>query len=112
MHKAEKFECVFSVRIFGTKKNFFGLFTTMVLPLFFFFFFGQVPAGQPQIFGEEGRFEVGMVRELSYVVSKVNWSRVEPVWSRLDTLLGRVLADFCHFWPFLAIFGPFLAKNR
>ncbi len=26
-------------------------------------------------------------------------------WSRLDTFLGRVLADFWPFWPFLAVFG-------
>ncbi len=51
-----------------------------------------------------------MVRELSHVVSKVNWSRFGSGWSRIDTFLGRVLADFFsflvifgHFWPFLVI---------
>ncbi len=27
---------------------------------------------------------------------------------RVDTFLGQVLADFSHFWPFLAIFDHFL----
>ncbi len=30
----------------------------------------------------------------------------------VDAFLGRVLADFCRFWPFLAIFGPFWRISR
>ncbi len=69
-----------------------------------------MPAGGPQISVEVGRFEVRMVREWSHVVSKVNWSRFGSGWSRLDTFLGRVLADFCHFWPFLAFLGAIFGK--
>ncbi len=48
-----------------------------------------------------------MVREWSHVVSKVNWSRFGLGCSRRDTFLGRIVADFCHFWAFLAVFGHF-----
>ncbi len=58
--------------------------------------------GVPQISVEEDRIDARMVREWSNNVSKVDWSRFGSVWSRMEAVLGRVLAGFGRFWPFLA----------
>ncbi len=56
--------------------------------------FGKVPAGEPQISVEEGRFELG-------------WCGNGPMLFLKSIGVGLAsFRVFCHFWPFLAIFGP------
>ncbi len=55
---------------------------------------------------EKGRFNARMVRESPNNGFDVDWSRFGPVRSQLQAVLGRILAGFGHFWPFLALFGP------
>ncbi len=78
------------------------------LPTFrpFLAFFAILGPGGPQIGGEGNRFDARMVREWTNNVFYVDWSRVGTVWSRLEAVLGRVLAIFCHFLPILVFLGP------